>query len=64
MFDFSAVRRLRRNVDFNFAIDNLFNRSYYETQNFIESRPFAGGLAAYGIHATVTVAITARFGGK
>ena len=64
MFDFSVVRRLRRNVDFNFAIDNLFNRSYYETQNFIESRPFAGGLAAYGIHATVTVGITARFGGK
>jgi outer membrane receptor protein involved in Fe transport len=70
VFDFSAVRRLRRNVDFNFGIDNLLNRSYYETQNYLESRPFAGGPAGFGIHATpgypltLTVGITARFGGK
>ena len=70
VFDFSAVRRLRRNVDFNFAIDNLLNRSYYETQNYIESRPYRDGPAVFGIHATpgypltVTVGITVRFGGK
>ncbi len=70
VFDFSAVRRLRRNVDFNFSVDNLLNRSYYETQNYIESRPFRDGPPAFRIHATpgypltLTVGITARFGGK
>ncbi len=68
--DFSMVRRINRNVDFNFAIDNLLNRSYYETQNYIESRPFRDGPPAFGIHATpgyprtITVGLTARFGGK
>ena len=70
VFDFSVVRRLRRNIDFNFAIDNLLDRAYYETQNYIESRPFRDGPAGFGIHATpgygrtITVGITARFGGK
>ncbi len=70
VFDVSAVRRVRRNVDFNFAVDNLLNRSYYETQNYIESRPFRGDEARFGIHATpgypltVTLGITARFGSK
>ncbi len=70
VFDFSMVRRIRRNLDFNFAIDNLLNRAYYETQNYLESRPFRDGPASFGIHATpgyprtITVGITARFGGK
>lgn len=70
VWDFSMVRRLRRNVDLNFAVDNLLNRRYYETQNYIESRPYADGPAGFGIHGTpgypltATVGITARFGGK
>ncbi len=70
VYDFSMVRRLRRNIDFNFGIDNLLDRSYYETQNYIESRPFRDGPAAMAIHATpgyprtITVGITARFAGK
>lgn len=70
VFDFSMVRRIRRNLDFNFALDNLLDRSYWETQNYIESRPFRDGPAGYGIHATpgyprtITVGLTARFGGK
>ena len=34
------------------AIDNFTDRSYYETQNNVESRPYMGGLASTGIHAT------------
>ena len=68
--DFSMVRRLRRNLDFNFSVDNLLDRSYYETQNWVESRPYPNAPAAYGIHATpgyprtFTIGLTARFGGK
>jgi outer membrane receptor protein involved in Fe transport len=36
--DFSLSKRLRKWVDLNFSIDNLFNKRYYETQNYFESR--------------------------
>lgn len=68
--DFSLVRRLRRNLDFNFSIDNIANRTYLETQNYIESRPFRGGPAGFGIHGTpgyprtFTAGLTFRFRGK
>ena len=68
--DFSMARHLRRNMELNFAVDNLLNRSYYETQNYIASRALPTGDAAYGIHATpgygrtFTIGLTARFGGK
>jgi outer membrane receptor protein involved in Fe transport len=68
--DFSVARRLSRNVEFNFSADNLFNRSYFETQNWVESRPAPMAFASSGIHGTpgyprtITVGITARFGGK
>lgn len=70
VFDMSLVRRVTRNVDFNFALDNFTDRRYYETQNYIESRPYRDGPAGYGIHGTpgypltVTVGMTFRFGGK
>ncbi|MBS1829295.1 MAG: TonB-dependent receptor [Acidobacteria bacterium] len=70
VFDLSLVKRLRRNLDASFAIDNFTDRSYYETQNNVESRPYMGGLASTGIHATpgypltVTVGLTFRFRGK
>jgi len=31
-------RRIRHGVDFNFAIDNLNDKRYWETQNYLESR--------------------------
>lgn len=68
--DFSLVRRIRRGLDFNFAIDNLADRSYFETQNYLESRPFRNGPAAASIHATpgypltVAAGLTFRFRGK
>jgi outer membrane receptor protein involved in Fe transport len=70
VFDMSLVRRLTRQADFLFSIDNFANRRYYETQNFIESRPFAGGPAITGIHGTpgypvtFSAGLTFRFRGK
>jgi hypothetical protein len=70
VWDFSLVRRIRRNLDFNFSADNMLNRSYFETQNYIESRVNPAWPAAYGIHATpgypatVMMGLTFRFRGK
>jgi hypothetical protein len=70
VLDFSLVRRIRPGLDFNFAVDNLTNRSYYETQNYIESRPYPNVPPAFGIHATpgypvtFTAGLTFRFRGK
>lgn len=70
VLDFSVVRRIRPGLDLNFGVDNLTDRSYYETQNYIESRPYRTGAAAYGIHATpgypvtFTVGLSFRFRGK
>jgi hypothetical protein len=50
--DFSMRQRIRRWVDFNFSIDNLLDKHYFETQNFLESRisPIASIVAQ--IHGT------------
>ena len=70
VFDMSLVRQIRRGLDFQFAVDNFANRAYYETQNYIESRPRPSRPAAWGIHATpgypltVTAGVTFRFRGK
>lgn len=70
VFDMSLVRRLNRSADFLFSIDNFTNRRYYETQNYIESRPHVGGPAAMGIHGTpgypitFSAGLTLRFRGK
>lgn len=36
--DLSVSKRLRRGIDFNFSVDNLLNKRYFETQNYFESR--------------------------
>ena len=70
VLDLSLVRRIRQGLDFNLAIDNVADRSYYETQNYIESRPYRDARPAFGIHATpgypltVTAGLTFRFRGK
>ena len=68
--DLGVMRRLSRRMDLSFAADNLANRRYLETQNYIESRPYRDGPAAFGIHGTpgypltVTVGLTFRLGAK
>ncbi|MCA1614742.1 MAG: TonB-dependent receptor [Acidobacteria bacterium] len=68
--DLGVNKRLRRDLDFNLAVDNLFNRRYFETQNYFESRVRPGDEPSARIHATpgypfgVTVGLTFRFNGK
>ncbi|MGQ0542449.1 MAG: TonB-dependent receptor [Blastocatellia bacterium] len=70
--DFYLTKRLRKWIDLNFAVDNLFNKKYFETQNFFESRVLPGEDSQVGtrIHATpgypftVSAGITFRFGSK
>ena len=50
--DFALTRRLRRWVDFNLAIDNLTDKSYYETQNYFASRLRPGDPIVARIHGT------------
>lgn len=70
--DLYLTKRLRRSLDLNFAIDNVLNKRYFETQNFFESRvrPGADSPVAGRIHATpgypftLSVGITFRLGAK
>jgi len=69
VFDFSVSRPIRRGVEFNFSIDNVLDRSYFETQNYFESR-LPGQDPRFRIHATpgypltVMAGLTFRFRGK
>lgn len=69
VFDAAFSRRLRRDLDLNLGVDNLFDRFYWETQNYFTSR-LAGQEPAERIHATpgygrtVVAGLTLRFGGK
>lgn len=68
--DFSLSKRLRKWVDFNFSIDNLFNKRYYETQNYFESQVAPNAPNVSRIHVTpgypftVNVGLTLRLGAK
>ncbi|CAA9397920.1 MAG: Outer membrane receptor proteins, mostly Fe transport [uncultured Pyrinomonadaceae bacterium] len=68
--DFSISKRLRRWIDLNFSVDNLFNKRYFETQNFFESRicptcePFERIHATPGYPTTFNVGVTFRLGAK
>lgn len=68
--DFSMSKRLKKWVDLNFSVDNLFNKKYFETQNFFESRVSPTAPIIERIHATpgysttVNVGLTFRFGEK
>lgn len=70
VFDFSFVRRINRNFDFNFSMDNVFDRNYLETQNLVTMRvrpnaPVSDEIAATpGYPRTITVGFTFRFGKK
>ncbi len=68
--DFSLAKRLRKWVDFNFSIDNLLDKRYFETQNFFESRTCPTCDVIERIHATpgysraFNVGLTFRFFAK
>lgn len=70
ILDFSMSAPLKRWVDFNFSIDNLTNKRYYETQNYFESRLRPGGPAIARIHGTpgypfgLTIGLTFHLYGK
>jgi hypothetical protein len=69
VFDGSLTRTLRRGVEFNFVVDNLFDRAYYETQDYFESR-LRGQDPRFRIHGTpgyprtILAGLTFRLGGK
>ena len=68
--DLSMSKRIRHGMDLNFAIDNLNNKRYWETQNYFESRVSPDDPAIARLHGTpgfpigVTVGMTFRFGEK
>jgi len=70
VLDLSISKQLRHNLDFNFAIDNLNNKRYWETQNYLESRVTPTSDVIARVHGTpgypigVTVGLTFRLGEK
>lgn len=60
--DLSMSKRLRRWVDVNFSVDNLFNKRYLETQNYFESRVRPGAPVVSRIHGTPGFPISANVG--
>lgn len=70
VFDMAVTRQIRRGVELNLSLDNLTNRSYYETQNFFVSQVSPTALPVARIHGTpgypfsAVVGITFRLRGK
>jgi outer membrane receptor protein involved in Fe transport len=61
VFDRPA-KQIRRGVEFNLSFDNVTDRDYYETQNFLESRVTAPAPGVARIHATPAYPFTAVAG--
>src|SRR5262245_16019284 len=70
VLDLAFTKSIRPWLDLNLDIDNLTNKSYYETQNYFESRVTPSALAVTRIHGTpgypigLTVGLTFRVGEK
>ena len=70
VFDFAVSRRMNRRMDLHLSLDNMTNRAYWETQNYLESRTEPDAPVIARIHGTpgypltATVGVTLRFGGK
>jgi hypothetical protein len=70
VLDFSMRQHVRSWVDFNFSIDNLTDKHYFETQNYLESRVTPGAPVIARIHGTtgysrgMTVGLTFHILGK
>ncbi len=70
VLDISLKQRIRAWVDFNFSIDNLTDKLFFETQNYFDSRVRPDAPVIARIHATpgysrgVTVGLTFHIFGK
>lgn len=69
VWDVGIARRLRRGIEVNLTLDNLTNRSYWETQNYYESRllnqePKSRIHGTPGYPLTVMAGMTFRLFGK
>jgi hypothetical protein len=71
VLDLSIAKQIRHGLEFNVGIDNLNNKQYWETQNYLASRlPNEPVEGIERIHATpgypisVTAGLTLRFGEK
>ncbi len=70
VLDLSMSKQIRHGLDFNFAVDNLNDKKYWETQNYFESRVTPTSPAITRVHATpgypvgFTVGLTIRLGEK
>jgi len=68
--DLSVRKRLAPWLDASLAVDNMFNKRYFETQNYFESRVSPDSPSVFRIHGTpgyplsVTGGLTVRFFGK
>lgn len=68
--DLALTKTIRPGLDFNFNIDNLTGKAYYETQNYFESRVSPGAPAVERIHGTpgypigLTAGVTFHVGEK
>jgi hypothetical protein len=49
---FAATKKLRAGFEWNFSVDNLNNKRYYETQNFFDSRITPTSPVEARIHGT------------
>lgn len=67
VLDFAATKMLVRGLEWNLSVDNLNNKSYYETQNFFDSRVTPTGPVGARVHGTpgypigFTTGVTWRF---
>jgi outer membrane receptor protein involved in Fe transport len=52
VWDLSLARQLRHGVEFGLSFDNLLNKNYYETQNYLVSRVAPDAPAVARIHGT------------
>jgi outer membrane receptor protein involved in Fe transport len=52
VLDFAATKKLTRGLEWNLTIDNLNNKSYYETQNYFNSRVTPTAPVETRIHGT------------
>jgi outer membrane receptor protein involved in Fe transport len=70
VLDLAITKSVSPLVEMNFAVDNLTNKRYYETQNYFESRVAPGAPVIERIHGTpgypvsITVGLTLHFGPK
>jgi outer membrane receptor protein involved in Fe transport len=70
VLDAGVAKQLNRRFELNLSVDNLTNRSYYETQNYFASRVTPEAPIVARIHGTpgypltAVAGVTMHFGGK